>query len=110
MDILLATPASKDTRGLHAAHAFLRIHKHSGAWLLGAGAEMKVQDQIVLPPSYVCLHRPRTEIQIAKMHYLVQFVIDTPAIEKNYIAERNSALKEGCPAAKYRYLWHRNGK
>ncbi|KAL9098836.1 MAG: hypothetical protein Q9163_005572 [Psora crenata] len=94
VDILLAAPGSKDTRGLHAAHAFLHIHKHSGAWLLGAGAEMTVKDQTILPPSSVCLNRPRTEIEIVNMQYIVQFVINTPTIERDYIAERNRVLKE----------------
>lgn len=94
MDILLAAPGSKDTRGLHAAHAILRIHEHSGAWLLRAGAEMMFEDETIPPDGIVCLYQPVTDIQIVDMQYLVEFAIDTPMMEHHYVQRRNKALKD----------------
>ena len=94
MDILLAAPKSKDTRGLHATHVLLQIHEGSGTWLLNAVAEMKVEDQTVPATDFVCLYRPRTRIQIVDMQYLVQFAVDTPNLEQDYVKERNRALRE----------------
>ncbi|KAL8727248.1 MAG: hypothetical protein Q9166_006167 [cf. Caloplaca sp. 2 TL-2023] len=91
VDILLA---ASGTHGLHAAHAFLDMHKHSGAWLLKAGAKMTVQDKIIQSTEFTCLHRPETRIQIAKIQYLIQFIIDTPTMERAYIEERDRALRD----------------
>lgn len=63
-----------------------------------AGADMKVEDETILADDIVCLHRPKTRIEILNMQYLIPFEIDTPELEQEYIKERNRTLqKEGCP-------------
>ncbi|KAL8731006.1 MAG: hypothetical protein Q9166_003657 [cf. Caloplaca sp. 2 TL-2023] len=100
VDILLAPPRKfapgfKGARGLSAAHAYLHIHEHSGAWILTAGAEMKVEDETYLADEAVALSLPRTRVQILDMQYLIRFEINTSAMEESYIKERNRAFQHG---------------
>ncbi|KAI4283743.1 MAG: hypothetical protein L6R38_001957 [Xanthoria sp. 2 TBL-2021] len=94
VDILLAAPKSKEAHGLRAAHAYLKIHQHSGAWMLTAGDEMEVENEILYPDEAVALHRPKTYIRILDMQYLIHFIIQTPEKELEYLNERNQVLQE----------------
>lgn len=59
---------------------------------------MKVEDETVQADKAVCLHQPKTRIEILDMQYLIRFEINTPSLEEDYIKERNRALqKEGYP-------------
>ncbi|KAL8801118.1 MAG: hypothetical protein Q9182_004670 [Xanthomendoza sp. 2 TL-2023] len=45
VDILLVDPESKGLASLAAAHLYLEIHPHSGAWIIKAGASVKVEGE-----------------------------------------------------------------
>lgn len=53
---------------------------------------MRVEDETIMPNDMLCLHVPKTRIEIRGMQYLVQFEISTPAMEDAYIKARNEEL------------------
>jgi len=119
VDILLAAPNSKYRKHLAPAHAFLRLHHDSGAWLLQAGLRGHSTD--VLTPELMdssrgfedcehepviydgetighgvvrCLCKPRSSLIVAGMHFTIQFIIDDWVKEKFYLSKRDSWLEE----------------
>ena len=93
VDILLAAPRSKLTQKVGAAHVFLSMNPSSGAWLLAAGAPMKVDDVALKAYENICLSRPKTRLEISNLQYIVEFVIDTPELEQQYLEERRSLFE-----------------
>lgn len=120
VDILLAAPGSKQRRGISAAHAFLRMHPQSGAWMIRAGTICNTKNctGVTLIPSEdaksLCNHepvflnnmrlrhgesraltRPRTTIVLGGLHFLIQICVSTIAKEVRYLEEREVFLR-GC--------------
>ncbi|KAL8705367.1 MAG: hypothetical protein Q9201_001523 [Fulgogasparrea decipioides] len=94
VDILLAAPGSKDAHGLRAAHAYLRLHHESGAWLLTAGADVIVNDVVLEPDNVIALCNPTTRFDVHNMQYLIRFVVETPEMEQAYLKQRNRLFQE----------------
>ncbi|KAL9596724.1 MAG: hypothetical protein Q9179_004525 [Wetmoreana sp. 5 TL-2023] len=94
VDILLAAPRSEDARGLRAVHAYLGMHLKSGAWILRAGANMEVDDEILEATGVVVLYRPKTRFSVCDMQYLIQFIVQTPETEQKYLRERDRMFRE----------------
>ncbi|KAL8768230.1 MAG: hypothetical protein Q9209_005460 [Squamulea sp. 1 TL-2023] len=95
VDILLAAPRSEDALGLRAAHAYLQIHPTSGAWLLAAGAEpLEAEDQVVEAEGLVALYQTKTRFCIRNMQYLLQFVVQTPGMEQEYLKKRDQVFRD----------------
>jgi len=119
VDILLAAPSSKHRNHLAPAHAFLRLHHDSGAWLLQAGFGKHSTD--ILTPELIdssqgfedcehesvvydgdamrhgavsCLCKPRSSLVIAGMHFTIQFNVNESSQEEVYLNNRASWLKE----------------
>ena len=80
VDILLAAPGSKHTRGLLAAHAYLRMHPASGVWMIHAAPEYSngseesaptaiamLDDHGIFKNGFRCLHRPEARLSILDM-------------------------------------------
>ncbi|KAL8756637.1 MAG: hypothetical protein Q9199_002791 [Rusavskia elegans] len=96
VDIILVAPGTKGVRSLAAAHLYLRIHPHSGAWRITAGAKVRVEDKSYSSGEDVFLRQPRTRIEILDMQYMIRFEISTPSQESEYVNQRNEMLqKEG---------------
>lgn len=122
VDILRAAGHKEFTKGLKAAHAYLKIHPISGAWLLQAGEDFlplaKTQrsriytlpdgptslesseaviamfnEECLLQKEYRPISRPRNDLRINDMHYDVVFVIVDPVREAAYRKDRDHALQ-----------------
>lgn len=115
VDILLAFPGSRETRGLLATHAFLRMNLTSGAWMISAAlgtsklqnltlnettvakssrvATVKLDEEDIHESEYRCLTKPRSRLEIAGMAFSVHFLVDTREKETNYCELRNEKLK-----------------
>ena len=120
VDILLAVPGSKHRRHLAAAHAFLRMHLQSGAWMLMAGQECshitgqrrpsELTDYAEVPglcshtpvwidgrpkthsqPESLC--HPRTPFVVGGLRYVAEFTIDALTSEESYLQHRNVWLR-----------------
>ncbi len=119
VDILLAAPKSKHRKHLAPAHAFVRLHHKSGAWLLKAGFGKHSTD--VLTPELMdssqgfedcehvsviydgdtmrhgtvrCLCKPRSSLIIGGMHYTIQFNVKDLSQEEVYVSNRALWLEE----------------
>ena len=121
VDVLLAVPGSRHRRHLAPAHAFLRMHLQSGAWMLMAGQECshisrqgrpsELTDDAEVPG--LCLHspawidgrpmkhfqsesllRPRTPFVIGGLRYVAEFTIGGLKSEESYLQYRNAWLDE----------------
>lgn len=121
VDILLAAPGSKHRRHLAPAHAFLRMHLESGAWMLMAGQECThiigqgrpsgMTDNAEVPG--LCSHtpvwidgrpkkhtqsesllHPRTPFVVGGLRYVAEFTIDDLTLEESYLHQRNVWLRE----------------
>ncbi|KAL8921378.1 MAG: hypothetical protein Q9172_004042 [Xanthocarpia lactea] len=93
VDILLAAPGSAHTQKASTAHVFLSMHQSSGAWLLAAGAPMKVDDESLARGDKICLFRPKTHIRLLNLQYVVEFVVNTPELEQRYLEARRSLFE-----------------
>ena len=107
VDILLAAPGSKFTRGLLAAHAYLRMHPESGVWMIHAApgssnssAESApvvmamLDDDEIFNNGFRCLTKPESQLSILGMDFRVQFVLDTYRDCESYRQLRNRKLEE----------------
>ena len=99
VDILLAVPGSRETRGLKAAHAFLRMHPRSGVWMLYAGQEgeektasVQLDGKPIWHHEFHCLSQPRSLLELAGLQFQIQFAIDTPEKESRYVSCRDLKL------------------
>ena len=95
VDILLAAPGSKFTKGLLAAHAYLRMHPESGVWMIHAAPESSnssresapvvmamLDDDEIFNNGFRCLAKPESRLSILGMDFRVQFALTTyPACE-----------------------------
>ncbi|KAI4255322.1 MAG: hypothetical protein L6R42_006792 [Xanthoria sp. 1 TBL-2021] len=98
VDILLVAPDTTGYSNLAAAHLYLGIHSKSGAWRIKAGAEITVDDEDYQQDEEVYLRRPKTRIELLDMQYMIQFKVNTPELEDEYLKARNaSLLREGYP-------------
>ena len=107
VDILLAVPGSIHTRGLRAAHAYLRMHPESGVWMIHAAPEYgdgsgestpmvmaTLDDQDILEGGYRCLQRPEARLSILDMEFRVQFALTDYSACDSYRDSRNRKLEE----------------
>ena len=107
VDILLAAPGSKHTKGLRAAHAYLRMHPDSGVWMIHAAPDdsnssqesastvmATLDDHEILQSSFRCLDRPEARLSILDMEFRVQFALTTYSACENYRLLRNRKLEE----------------
>ena len=107
VDILLAAPGSKHTRGLLAAHAYLRMHPDSGVWMIhaapeyGKGSEKSaptalamLDDHEIYENGFRCLDRPESRLSILDMEFRVQFALTTYPACESYRQLRNRKLEE----------------
>ncbi|MCJ1280546.1 hypothetical protein MMC21_008375 [Puttea exsequens] len=116
VDVLLALPGTADSRSLFAAHAILKLHPDSGAWMLAAGqgiddpmpttenpvvvgerlkeAPFVIDDVQVWPGQPYCLSKPESRLEIAGMQFLVNFAIHGEANERIYCDLRDKILEE----------------
>ena len=107
VDILLAAPGSQFTKGLCAAHAYLRMHPDSGVWMIHAAPEYNngseeaastaiamLDDYEILEKGFRCLDRPEARLSILDMEFRVQFALTTYSECVSYRELRNLKLKE----------------
>lgn len=121
VDILLAAPGSKQRRGISAAHAFLRMHPQSGAWMIRAGTICNKKSCTEATMTHLedpagvtdCSHepvfldnmrlrhgesraltRPHTTIVLGGLHFVIHFCVRTIASEVRYLEEREVFLRE----------------
>lgn len=115
VDVLLANIRSKYAKGLHSAHANIRMHPESGVWLLSVSSQceaIRSEGNIGRPldiekcPHYPlhlngkpirhseehCLSEARFALQIAHLSYRVNFNIAFAHQEDSYIHKRNVFL------------------
>ena len=107
VDILLAAPNTKFTKGLLAAHAYLRMHPDSGVWMIHAALESTnrsgesapvvmamLDDHEIFSNCFRCLDKPESRLSILGMEFRVQFTLTTDSACKSYRVLRNQKLKE----------------
>ena len=107
VDILLAAPGSKFTRGLLAAHAYLRMHPDSGVWMIhaapGSGNRTEesapvvmatLDDHEIFNNGFRCLDKPESRLSILGMDFCVQFALTTYPACESYRQLRNRKLEE----------------
>jgi len=113
IDLLLASPEDGEaTRGLASTYALLKIHPHSGAWLLHARRENKspftkgitsgqikpltftINDRVIRSGQLCYLYKISSTLNIYGLRYKVQYIIDNDELEKRYHKERDALLKE----------------
>ena len=107
VDILLAAPGSKFTRGLLAAHAYLRMHPESGVWMIHAAPGSSnssgesapvvmamLDDDEIFNNGFRCLAKPESHLSILGMDFRVQFALDTFSACESYRELRDIKLAE----------------
>ena len=107
VDILLAAPGSKFTRGLLAAHAYLRMHPESGVWMIHAAPGSSnssgesapvvmamLDDDEIFNNGFRCLAKPEYHLSILGMDFRVQFALDAYSACESYRDLRNLKLAE----------------
>ena len=107
VDILLAAPNTKFTKGLLATHAFLRMHSASGVWMLQAARESTnrsgesapvvmamLDDHEIFNNGFRCLDKPELRLSILGMEYCVQFTLTTYTECDNYRLLRNRKIED----------------
>ena len=107
VDILLAAPGSKFTKGLLAAHAYLRMHPESGVWMIHAAPEFSnssgesapgvmamLDDDQIFNNGFRCLAKPESHLSILDMDFRVQFALTTYSACESYRQLRNRKLEE----------------
>ena len=107
VDILLAAPGSQHTKGLLAAHAYLRMHPDSGVWMIQAPPESSnrskeagptvmatLGEKDILNNGFRCLDKPEARLSILDMEFDVQFALTTYAACESYRQSRNRKLEE----------------
>ena len=107
VDILLAAPGSKYTRGLLAAHAYLRMHPESGVWMIHAAPGSSnssgesapvvmamLDDDEIFNNGFRCLAKPEYHLSILGMDFRVQFTLNNYGDCESYRQLRNQKLKE----------------
>ena len=107
VDILLAAPGSTHTKGLLAAHAYLRMHPDSGVWMIHAapsysnGSEKSapvamamLDGHEILNDTFRCLDKAKALLSILGMEFCVQFALNTYPECESYRELRNLKLKE----------------
>ncbi|KAL8781356.1 MAG: hypothetical protein Q9213_006045 [Squamulea squamosa] len=93
VDILLALPASKSDKTLAATHLILAMHKTSGAWLVHAGADIKLEGIRFQKGEAACLYRRKMQLEVGKLQYYINFVeLSTTEMEQEYVRYRNYKL------------------
>ena len=107
VDILLAAPKSKFSKGLLAAHAYLRMNPDSGVWMIHAAPDPGTQSKGSAPKAiamldeheifyqgFRCLHKPEACLSILGMDFHLQFALTTYSACERYRDLRNRKLKE----------------
>lgn len=114
VDLLLANPNDGEaTRGLASAHALLKMHPVSGAWMLQAGQERNssfalgggtnleqfeamafITDHLLRNGQVCCLYKESRTLEVCGMQYIVKYTIDSSEKEKRYRDERNACLEQ----------------
>ena len=107
VDILLAAPRSKFTRGLLAAHAYLRMHPDSGVWMIHAAPGSSdrsgesapttiatLDDHEIFNNGFRCLDKAEARLSILDMEFCVQFALNTYPACESYRDLRNLKLAE----------------
>ena len=107
VDILLAAPGSIHTKGLLAAHAYLRMHPDSGVWMIHAApsysngseesapvAMATLDGHETLNNTFRCLDKAEALLSILGMDFCVQFALTTYPECDSYRELRNLKLKE----------------
>ena len=107
VDILLAAPGSQYTKGLLAAHAYLRMHPDSGVWMIHAAPETSnrsgdsapmtiatLDDYEIFNNGFRCLDKPESRLLILDMEFRVQFALTTYTACESYRELRNRKLEE----------------
>ena len=107
VDILLAPPKSKFSKGLLAAHAYLIMHPESGLWMIHAAPDPSIQSEgsahkviamldehEIFHNGFRCLDRPESRLSILGMEFHLQFALDTYQECKRYRDLRNQNLKQ----------------
>ena len=105
VDILLAAPGSQYTKGLLAAHAYLRMHPDSGVWMIQAAPESinrsgesasttiaTLDDHEIFNNGFRCLDKAEARLSILDMEFCVQFALNTYPECESYRNLRNSKL------------------
>ena len=95
VDILLVAPDSKLSLKPAAVHIILAIHPRSGTWLLRANEKFHFGPSLepVSQYDYRCLLDPQTLFEVSKMRYSIQFTIDSPSAEKDYVEARDNSMR-----------------
>ena len=107
VDILLAAPGSQHTKGLLAAHAYLRMHPDSGVWMIHAAPGSSdrsgestpttiatLDDHEIFNNGFRCLDKAEARLSILDMDFCVQFALDTYPACESYRELRNLKLSE----------------
>ena len=107
VDILLAAPGSKFTKGLLAAHAYLRMHPESGVWMIHAAPGSSnssgesapvvmamLDDDEIFNNGFRCLAKPESQLSILGMDFRVQFDLTDFSACKRYRELRDLKLAE----------------
>ena len=97
LDIIIAIKRTPEARWLSSLHAYLRTHPQSGAWMLGSVKQcptassncnhrvMSMGGKSVGHAQELCLSRAGTQVQIANLHFWVEFCITRVDQEVQYI-------------------------
>ena len=107
VDILLAPPRSKFSKGLLAAHAYLIMHPESGLWMIHAAPDPSIQSEgsahkviamldehEIFYNGFRCLDKPESRLLILGMEFRVQFALKTYEACVSYRDLRNQKLRE----------------
>ncbi|KAL9127057.1 MAG: hypothetical protein Q9217_004001 [Psora testacea] len=93
VDVLLAVPGSKFSKGIGATHFILMLHPQSGVWMIRAVKDMIVEGNSLPEGKSQALYLPRTNIEIYRMQFALSFQIHDGEMERAYLAARNVALQ-----------------
>lgn len=120
VDILLAAPGSEHRKYLAPAHAYLRMHIQSGAWMINAGMKcnhvksahmqpfssdeeeatnicphepVRCNDRSIRHFEFACLSEPQTSFMVGGLRYIVRFMVNSSALEEIYLQYRNAWLE-----------------
>ena len=106
VDVLLAAPRSRYSRGLLPRHALLQMHPDSGVWMISARTtdsrqssdspqtSFLIDDKEVLGQEFRCLAKRECRLFISDMEFRVQFALDQYKMCEEFRHTRNEKLAE----------------
>ena len=92
VEIMIVAPTKPAVHGVAATHILLDLHPRSRAWMLRAIETFSLDGEMLTSGATVALSKPCSMFEVRGMVFFLEFQIDTPAKEEQYISEHNAIL------------------